>query len=98
MHEVQIQCENCRRGVVHVGGFGYPCSMCNGKGGFTIHEIATRIDEWPATVAALLSSRPMRRSTGARLTEKLVNLIEELSKGKTSPSTKSKDRQGNLFP
>lgn len=66
----------CVRGIVHLpGGFGNPCKVCGGLGGFTVTGLAHRIGEHPRTFANFIRNRRMRPRTTARICASLVELV-----------------------
>lgn len=71
-------CDRCTRGVVpRPGGWGDPCRFCIGQGVITLSGLAKLIDEWPDTLANVLTNRPGARprvSTCSRICGKIADL------------------------
>ena len=74
-----LKCDapNCRRGLVHLrGGFGDPCTICNGRGELHLAEVARLLDENEATLAKVLKPHGrMRVKACRRILDKVAAVL-----------------------
>jgi hypothetical protein len=79
--DLKIRCDapGCVRGILHLEGaadFPQPCSVCGGRGSFSLEGLCKRIGEHESTVRKLFRpNRRMRAKVAARICGKVVDLM-----------------------
>jgi hypothetical protein len=75
---VIVTCDapGCVRGLVHrSGGWGDPCKLCGGAGGFTLTSLCRLLDEYEQTMSRFLTQRGRTRAkTASRILDKLLKV------------------------